>query len=97
MRDLQNTRSKKKNLGRKCFNFRVVDQELSNEMTGYPRNGVTPFLLGDKIKTIIASENLDKGVGEGNWSRSFWLGGGNVDVKMSKFFQIFNIFNRSFG
>lgn len=86
MRDLQNAHSPQKNLGKKYFNFRVIDEKISTEMTGYPKNGVTPFLLGEKIHTIIASENLDKGVGEGNWSRSFWLGGGNVDVKLSMFF-----------
>lgn len=88
MRNLQNDHSKKDKLGRKYFNFRMVDQDLSTEMTGYPHNGVTPFLLGDQIQTVLVSHNLDEGVGEGPWTRAMWLGGGNKDVKMSKYRRI---------
>lgn len=90
MRDLQNNNSDKKKIGRKYFNFRVLDEEISTEMTGFPRNGVTPFLLGEEIKVVIASDNINKGVGSGPWTRAFWLGGGNVDVKLSNFLSLSN-------
>ena len=84
MRDYQNQNCPDNKLGRKNFHYRVADENKSFEMTGYPHNGVTPFLLGDQIKDVIVSEVISKGTGSDNWVRAFWLGGGNIDVKLSK-------------
>ena len=87
MRNYQNTHCPDNKLGRKHFHYRVADEQKSFELTGYPHNGVTPFLLGDQVGCIILSETLEKGVGQtqgADWTQAFWLGGGNVDVKLSK-------------
>jgi len=85
MRDYQNLKCPLNKAGRKSFHYRVADEEISTKMTGYSHNGVTPFLLGNVLKDILVSDSLKFGVGKSQWVQSFWLGGGNVDVKLSIF------------
>lgn len=98
MRDIQNKHAKdgERKLGRKHFHYRTCPDELNDKLTGYPHNGVTPFLFEksdnevEQLSTIVISHIIDKGPEtlseDETWTRAFWLGGGNKDVKLSKYF-----------
>ena len=66
-----------KAVGKKQYSLRMVSQEVSDSLSGYSHNAVTPLgmaqpvpvLLSDKIKTLPEGK--------------LWLGGGEVDLKMS--------------
>lgn len=63
-------------LGKKKFNFRLADPEVSQKMTGFGYNAVVPF-GGNVDIPVILSEKLT------HLSPSyFWMGGGHVDCKL---------------
>jgi prolyl-tRNA editing enzyme YbaK/EbsC (Cys-tRNA(Pro) deacylase) len=63
-------------VGKKQYSIRMVSQEVSDALSGFPHNAVTPIgmakpvlvLLSDKIKTLPEGK--------------MWLGGGEVDLKV---------------
>lgn len=75
MKDYQNSRGSQK-LSRKCFHFRLADEEIAKTITGYGYNAVTPFLMQSQIPVV-----LSKSITELN-PRYFWMGGGEVDLKL---------------
>ena len=62
--------------GKKQYSIRMVSQEVSDALSGFPHNAVTPIgmvkevpvLLSDKIKTLPEGK--------------LWLGGGEPDLKL---------------
>jgi len=87
MREYQNANSEKK-LSRKCFHFRHADESVAHELTGYGYNAITPFLMKTEIKVV-----LSKAITELK-PRYFWMGGGEVDLKLGmsveEFLQVCN-------
>lgn len=60
--------------GRSKFNFRLVNDEVSNELSGYAFNAITPFNMTVTMPLLISDRitNLEY----------IWFGGGHVDVKL---------------
>jgi prolyl-tRNA editing enzyme YbaK/EbsC (Cys-tRNA(Pro) deacylase) len=73
-------------LGKKNFNFRLAPEDVSDQLSGFEHNAVTP--IGMKIQIPII---LDKPIADLEF---IWLGGGEVDVKwgipIPEFIRIFN-------
>ena len=63
-------------MGKKQFNFRLADPEVSQKMTGFGYNAVVPFGTAVKIPVIL-SEKITK-----LSPAYFWMGGGHVDCKV---------------
>jgi prolyl-tRNA editing enzyme YbaK/EbsC (Cys-tRNA(Pro) deacylase) len=65
-----------KAVGKKQYSIRMVSPEISDSLSGYPHNAVTPLgmahpvpvLLSHKLKSLPDAQ--------------LWLGGGEVDLKM---------------
>ena len=45
VRDYQHSHTPDKKVTRSALNFRVCDESVSDEMSGYGHNGVTPFFF----------------------------------------------------
>ncbi|KAJ2238418.1 hypothetical protein H4R99_000080 [Coemansia sp. RSA 1722] len=70
-------------VSRRHFNFRLCSPEMSLEMTGYDKNGVSPF--GTPVKMpIIVCEGI-----VGLRPPVFWIGAGHVDYKLAMPVQAF--------
>lgn len=77
MRDYNNLNSNEK-VSRAMHKYRLAEEEQSEEVSGYQRGGVTPFLLKTSMPVVV-SQNIQK------LSPQFlWMGGGFKDVKISK-------------
>lgn len=63
-------------IGKSRFSISLADLGLSEEMTGFKRNAITPIASNTPIP-IILSEGIYK-----LKPNYFWLGGGEVDVKI---------------
>jgi prolyl-tRNA editing enzyme YbaK/EbsC (Cys-tRNA(Pro) deacylase) len=63
----------KSSLGKKNFNFRLAPEDVSNELSGFEHNAVTPIGMKTCVPII-----LDKPIAD---LKFIWLGGGEVDVK----------------
>lgn len=63
-------------IGKSHFSISLADLGLSEEMTGFKRNAITPIASYTKIPII-----LSQGIYDLN-PNFFWLGGGEVDVKI---------------
>eukprot|EP00301_Raphidiophrys_heterophryoidea_P027311 c9597_g1_i1.p1 GENE.c9597_g1_i1~~c9597_g1_i1.p1 ORF type:complete len:566 (-),score=174.38 c9597_g1_i1:156-1811(-) len=63
-------------LGKTHFNFQFVDPEVSDQLTGYTHNSVTPLGMREKVPVVLSHEiaNLPQNY--------FVLGGGAEDVKI---------------
>ena len=75
MKDYQNSQSPKK-LSRKCFHFRLADEGVARELTGYGYNAITPFLMKTKVPVLLSKSVLEL------TPQYFWMGGGEVDLKL---------------
>ncbi|KAJ2723696.1 hypothetical protein GGI07_002491 [Coemansia sp. Benny D115] len=64
-------------IARKHFNFRLTSPETTFEMTGYDKNGVSPFGVYVDVPVILCESitRLQPPV--------FWLGAGHVDYKLA--------------
>ncbi|OQR81403.1 hypothetical protein THRCLA_11762 [Thraustotheca clavata] len=61
-------------VSRKQVNFQHAATHVSDEITGFQFNGVSPFGMKTPIPVIVSSAILDLGY--------IWLGAGAVDVKL---------------
>ena len=63
-------------MGKKKFHFRLVPEDISAELTGYGHNAVSPLGMATDIPIVLdaAITRLP--------SQSFWLGAGEVDLKV---------------
>ena len=63
-------------MGRKSYNYRLVSQEVNDQLSGYLHNAVCPLGMSEKLPVVISDKlpALECGY--------FWLGGGHVDLKM---------------
>ncbi|KAJ1827877.1 hypothetical protein LPJ56_001419 [Coemansia sp. RSA 2599] len=70
-------------IARKHFNFRLSSPEATLEMTGYDKNGVSPFGTPVKLPIILCQSIalLQPPV--------FWIGAGHVDYKLAMPVQSF--------
>ncbi len=73
-------------IGKKNFNFRLAPEEISDELSGFEHNAVTPIGMKASVPII-----MDKNIADLDF---IWLGGGEVDVKwgvpVKEFIRIFN-------
>ena len=63
-------------IGKKRFKFRLAPTEESDNETGYTHNAVTPIAMKNSNIPIILSDRLIE-------FGHFWMGGGEVDVKLA--------------
>ncbi|KNE62576.1 rho guanine nucleotide exchange factor [Allomyces macrogynus ATCC 38327] len=68
---------KQRSISKKNYNFRLVDPEISEQLTGYGTGGVSPFGMKSNVPIILAEAitKLDPPV--------FWLGAGHIDWKVA--------------
>ena len=82
--------NKDKGVSKRKFNFRLCPEEVSHALTGYGHNAVTPIGMNENIP-IILSKSVTELV-EGY----FWLGAGEVDLKLGlntqQFIKAYNPF-----
>ncbi|MES1908346.1 MAG: hypothetical protein MHM6MM_001300 [Cercozoa sp. M6MM] len=72
---LKFVRSLKDNsIGKKKYKFRFVPDEEALELTGFEHNAVTPLACRTKLPVILSHQVKDLPY--------FWLGGGQVDLKL---------------
>jgi prolyl-tRNA editing enzyme YbaK/EbsC (Cys-tRNA(Pro) deacylase) len=69
--------SGKNAIGKKQYSIRMVSQETSDALSGFEHNAVTPIGMVTPVPVLL-SHHIKK-LPEGR----LWLGGGEVDVKMS--------------
>ena len=65
-----------KAVGKKQYSIRMVSPEISDSLSGYPHNAVTPLGMAHPVPVLL-SHKL-KSLPDGQ----LWLGGGEVDLKM---------------
>ena len=75
MKEYQNSHSPHK-LSRKCFHFRLADESIAQELTGYGYNATTPFLMKTNLPIILSKSIIELK------PQYFWMGGGEVDLKL---------------
>ncbi|KAI9168379.1 hypothetical protein H9P43_007751 [Blastocladiella emersonii ATCC 22665] len=68
---------KDRTISKKNYNFRLVDPAVSEELTGYGNNGVSPFGMNSNIPIILAKSITELS------PAIFWLGAGHVDWKVA--------------
>ncbi|KAG0553497.1 hypothetical protein KC19_12G015900 [Ceratodon purpureus] len=61
---------------KKRFNFRLAPEEESNRLSGFEHNAVTPIGMREDIPVILSDAIVKLS------PRFFWLGGGEVDLKL---------------
>lgn len=61
---------------KKKFNMRLAPEEESNKLTGFEHNAVTPIGMRTDIPVILSDAVVKLN------PRFFWLGGGEVDLKL---------------
>jgi len=76
MKELQNKHAKNKHVSKKHFHFRLADEEVAKEITGYGYNAITPFLMKQSIPVILSEEITHL------TPKYFWMGGGEVELKL---------------
>ena len=64
-------------MGKKAFHMRLAKEEDSERLTGYAHGAVTPFGTAMRVPVLVSRE-MEKLAPGGE----FWLGGGEVDLKM---------------
>ncbi|KAJ2821723.1 hypothetical protein IWW50_004521 [Coemansia erecta] len=70
-------------VARKHFNFRLASADVSWELTGYGKNGVSPIAMARDVPVVMSAAitRLQPPV--------FWLGAGHVDFKLALPVQAF--------
>jgi prolyl-tRNA editing enzyme YbaK/EbsC (Cys-tRNA(Pro) deacylase) len=76
MRALRDLRPKETRLSRRSVKFRLARSDVSDELTGFEHNAVTPFLCRTPIPVILAKAVAELPHGY------FWIGGGEVTLKL---------------
>ena len=65
-----------KAVGKKQYSLRMVSQEVSDSLSGYAHNAVTPLGMAQPVPVLLSDKI--KALPEGR----LWLGGGEVDLKL---------------
>mmetsp|Transcript_7077 Transcript_7077/g.43611 ORF Transcript_7077/g.43611 Transcript_7077/m.43611 type:complete len:244 (+) Transcript_7077:786-1517(+) len=68
--------NKDKGVSKRKFNFRLCPEEVSHALTGYGHNAVTPIGMEESIPIILSKSVAELVEG------CFWLGAGEVDLKL---------------
>eukprot|EP00842_Homolaphlyctis_polyrhiza_P002786 jgi/Hompol1/3508/HPOL_003281-RA len=68
----------RKSLARKSFNLRVTGEDVAQRLTGFGKNGVSPFGLEESRIPVICTLNVMRLV-----PRVVYLGAGHVDWKIA--------------
>jgi prolyl-tRNA editing enzyme YbaK/EbsC (Cys-tRNA(Pro) deacylase) len=63
-------------VGKKKFNFRLADPEVSAQLTGFGYNAVAPFGGAVDIPIVLSDKIIQLA------PHYFWMGGGHVDCKL---------------
>ena len=71
-------------LAKKRFNFRLAQEDMSDQLTGFSHNSVSPFGLVSKIPVVLC-QRIVTTVNP----RYIYLGGGDVDLKLGISIQDF--------
>ena len=71
-------------LPKKRFNFRLAKEEISDQLTGFSHNSVSPFGLVSKIPVVLCQRIITTVN-----PRYIYLGGGEVDLKLGISIQDF--------
>ena len=77
LRIRQNKNCKENQLSKKYFHFRLSKEEVAFDMSGYYFNCITPYLMKCEEIEILFPLNLTK-----IYPYYFWLGGGEVELKV---------------
>lgn len=75
-KEFQNSNSNQKIISKKHFHYRLADEEIANQLTGYGYNAVTPFLMKTELPILLSKEILHLN------PEYLFLGGGEVDLKL---------------
>ena len=71
-----NLQAEGKQISRKKFKFQLAPESVSETLTGFIHNAVTPFGMRSQVPIVVCQGVLD-------CKESFiWLGGGEVDMKL---------------
>eukprot|EP00744_Colponema_vietnamica_P010694 GILI01015087.1.p1 GENE.GILI01015087.1~~GILI01015087.1.p1 ORF type:complete len:265 (+),score=29.94 GILI01015087.1:65-859(+) len=83
-------RDNNEGLGKKKFNFRLANPEVSAELTGFGYNAVVPFGTKTTIPIVLSRKITEL------QPRYFWMGGGHADCKVrvdtEEFIRVLNPF-----
>ena len=70
-------------LGRKHFRMRLAPETQAQELTGYGHNAVTPVGMSTPLPILLSHHIADL------HPNFFWMGGGEVDLKLGMFVSDF--------
>jgi len=76
MHDAVRTMEGKNAVGKKQYSIRMVSQEVSDQLSGFPHNAVTPIGMTTPVPVLLSSKI--KALPDGQ----MWMGGGHQDVKL---------------
>lgn len=86
MKSLQNDHVSKAKVSKKHFHFRLADEAVAQQLTGYGYNATTPFLMKTSMPIILTARVAEL------QPAYFWMGGGEVELKLgmsvSEFVQV---------
>lgn len=86
MKSLQNDHVSKAKVSKKHFHFRLADEGVAQQLTGYGYNATTPFLMKTSMPIILTARVAEL------QPAYFWMGGGEVELKLgmsvSEFVQV---------
>ncbi|GIL54987.1 hypothetical protein Vafri_10665 [Volvox africanus] len=63
-------------LGRQYYNMRLAAEEVNDRLTGFSHNAVTPICMRERLPILMSHRIAKLQPGE------FWLGAGEVDLKV---------------
>ncbi|KXZ54798.1 hypothetical protein GPECTOR_4g869 [Gonium pectorale] len=64
--------------GRQYYNMRLAPEEVNDALTGYSHNAVTPIAMRERLPMVLSHRIAALADEEGE----FWLGAGEVDLKV---------------
>jgi prolyl-tRNA editing enzyme YbaK/EbsC (Cys-tRNA(Pro) deacylase) len=76
MKNWQNTNTTGEKLSKKKFHFRMAEEEDAIELTGFGYNAIMPFLTKIPLLVLLSADIAKLS------PAYFWLGGGEVDLKL---------------
>ena len=92
---LQNNENNNNNstkLSKKKFHFALAPENISNKLTGYYHNAITPFGMLTNIPVVICSRLLAIN------PAYIYVGGGEVDIKLGiSIEELMNVFQPIIG
>ncbi|GFR50353.1 hypothetical protein Agub_g12562, partial [Astrephomene gubernaculifera] len=62
--------------GRQYYNMRLAPEEVNDELTGFSHNAVTPICMRERLPIVLSHRITQLPAGR------FWLGAGEVDLKV---------------